>query len=156
VKARGGDEVWRPKLPVDVDAIDDLEPEGEPLHLAQHGRRVGLGGWHSFHGQDNLWFNFRRAQACRVERGLVALSEADRVVVHRRPDQRLELQGPPHRLVGETDFPPDGRMAARPAATDQRRFDGIRRVEIEPAVPRGRRHHVGPPRGIGGTELVRQ
>ena len=75
------------------------------------------------------------------ERGLVAGRVLHGVVVHVRPDECVELEHAPHRLVGVADLDADGRAAGRATHPHQLRFDRVGRGEIEAGVARGRRRH---------------
>jgi hypothetical protein len=139
VQATGGHEVRRLKFPVGVGAVDDLEPERQPLDGLERGRGLGDAiAERGFHLEDDLGFDLRRDHAGERERGLVRLRVAHGVVVHVCPDERVELQHPPHRLVGVADLDADGPASSRAAHLHQLPFDEVRRGEIEAGAARSR------------------
>ena len=77
------------------------------------------------------------------QRGLVRRRVAHRVVVHVRPDERLELEHAPHRLVGVADLAADGRAAVRAPHPHELALDRV-----------GRRRDRSPSRADGGAARV--
>ena len=66
-----------------------------------------------------------------------AFGVAHRVVVHVRPDERLELEHAPHRLVGVADLDADGLVTCRPPHPHELALDRIRRRQIETVAREG-------------------
>src|SRR5262249_51539258 len=135
VEAERRNEVHGLELPVWKDTVVDLEAQRHPLDTAQKRLRVlcakvnrltepeddlGLDLWRHTPGNRHPRFAIRRIDY--------------RVVVHARPDQRLELQDAPHRLVRVTDLAPDTVMASgKPKARDLR-LDRICRGHVEAGI----------------------
>src|SRR6478752_4761852 len=78
------------------------------------------------------------AACASASTGTGAVSETHRVVIHVRPHERVELQGAPHRPVGEAHLDADRAMPLLLAHAFELRLDSEGRGEIEAALAGGR------------------
>ena len=135
VQAASRDEVGRLKLPVGKHAVDHFEAERDPLRRLEHRDRVARRR-HARQLEYELRLDLRRNHRGDRQRAVVPVGIANRVVVEVRPDQRFELQRPPHRLVGIADFPADRLMSFGATRRRDRRLGGVGGIQIDAAVAR--------------------
>ena len=149
MEAESGDEIRRLILPCREHAVDDFEPERDPLACVECIGRLYRGAfspratlkWSSarFQLEYDFGLDLRRVHPRNGQRCLAVSSVMHGVVVHVRPGERVELQHAPDGLVCVADLAADCRVAARASNPDELRFDGVRTDQIEFRISRGRR-----------------
>ena len=143
------------KLPVGEGTVDDFESQGHPLNRVEHLRCVGSGRNRRAQLEYDLRFDLRREHASNVERSRVRRRVPHGVVIHVRPDERLQLQRAPDRLVRVADFAANGRVPAGAPQAHELRFHVVGRNQIKSRNRRGRRrwHHL--PLCAGRHQIMR-
>ncbi len=134
----GGNEIGRREPPVRKHTVDDLEAQREPLDRVEGCRRIQTGSERTFQLEHDLRLDLRREHPADWQRRMAGCRVVHGVVVHVRPDQRVELEHSPHRLVREADLAADGCASAGSSHPGELGLDGIGPGKIEAGIARGR------------------
>ena len=106
--------------------------------------------------EDDLRLDLRSKKARQRQGGFVVVGVADRVVVHARPDQRVELERVPHGFVRKRDLAADRLVSALLSQPHQFGFNRVRAGQVERRVARRGWNLNDLAVHIGGRELLRE
>src|SRR5712672_426687 len=154
MKSERRDEITGLELPRWKRTIDDFKPQRQPVYACERSSSIEFAYDWLFQTENDLPFDLQRTGMCNRKRSGVAGGVLDGVVVHMRPNQRLEFECTPHCLVRITNFAANCFVSNSFAELPKLRFNFVGCVEIESGTTR-QWDHDHSARLVRGKQLSR-
>src|ERR1700735_1419149 len=113
MQAASGDSVCRLERPVRKDRLHDLKAVRDPVDAADEGVLIHAGLGRGRKAEHDLRLDPGLGQALQRSLERLAAEVADRVIVDKTPDRRVDAVFLPDGPVGESDLAADGTLATR-------------------------------------------